>query len=272
MHTSHQDNISMKNNVTFLIVAFLTIYLFGGINCAFGKTSVKNVDLQALKFHDKLMFDDVVEIYKKYDWSTKGSPYSIMVLCSALVEIDSDVDIFFKGKKEDSHIYYFAKAYTDLLNGKVVKAKDQFMKLQQSNNIDEVNYGVIGLLEASIFTQDYKSLKLLLGELNNISLKDENIHESLKYYSLLHSSLTNDFETASKILKKLDLEAVENDLTIKIVTIEIKIRGNKLSTALEMTNDALSHFGTFQDLLLLKSRILSLQNGEAAEAAFLERS
>lgn len=244
--------------------------VMGGANYVCAQQNTLSVEDHSLMLYDKLMFQDVVKLYENNSLPEDISPYSIMLLCSALYELDSNVEQFFKRYGSNSHIYKFAIAYNDLLNGDINAAKSKFQRLKHSSALSESYLGIVGLFETSIFLQNYVSLESLIDDTSSEKKMSDDIEEAILYYSLLYSSLTSDFASASKIITEMDKKVVNSELTIKMIDAEIKVSENKISDALKIVNEAISTLGPFQELLLLKSSILSLRNGHESGLQFIE--
>lgn len=268
MNIMLQDNIKMK-----IILLFISIFLGLVVSaCASDiKQPTANLDRQAFALHDKLMFQEVVDLYERASKINELPPYSLILLGSALHELEYDVQKFFKKHSSEKHITEFSLAFSDLLHGKAESADTRFRKLYNTSGVAQF-YGIIGLFETALFTLNHSALKELLLELEkNIAVNDKNLKQVVLYYSIMHNRLIGDMQKVTKLLAEMRGDDLQEDFELRIVEIESLISRNQIDKAFESIDDAIRKFGPIQEAVLLKYRLVSIKNGVDASKAFLDK-
>ena len=261
------ENIKKKINYSYMILGVFILLQSSAIADCNQSAYAKRIENKALLLLDQMQFDRVIHLYEGYDWATEGSPYSLMLFCTALNESKKKLIDYFDSAKYPLHISKFAEAYSDLLNGKASLAKSKFMDLKNSFDSQNFLYGAIGLLESGIFTLNFKHIDLLLKEFKN---KIPNCW--LMDYNIIYNFNAFNFEVVENIISSLSKKQLSESLTLRLIQIQLKIRGNQLQEALELVEESTNHFGNFQDLLVEKNKILSFLYGPNESYLFLTRT
>ncbi len=235
------------------------------------KQSIANLNQQALALHDRLMFQEVIDLYENNSNISHLPPYSLILLCSALHELEYDVTKFIKKHNSEKHVEKFAKSYSDLLKGKIEKAETSFSKMHTSSGIDQY-YGAIGLLETAIFTLNHNALKELILKLKKNKKKQYNkLNEAILYYSIIYSYLTGDMQNVAKLLAKINSNVLYNDFELLLIEVEFQISQNRLEDALDSINDIISRFGPLQEAILIKYRLVEIRDGITNSKLFIDK-
>ncbi len=266
MNTILLDNIKIK---AFLWLNILLCCLVVSA-CAKGwDPSTAPLDKQALLLYDKLMFQEIVDLYENKSNIKQLSPYSLIMLCSALHELENDVQKFLKKHGADEHIVKFALAYSDLLYGRVDKAEKSFRRMFASSDAMQY-YGAIGLLETALFTLNLTALNdQLLKIKKNITVHDKNLNEVIFYYSIIHSRLVGDMQNVAMLIKKMKRDVLLEDCELLMIEVESLISQNRLENALDSINSIINKFGPLQRAILLKYRLIKIKDGIDASKSFL---
>jgi hypothetical protein len=267
-------NILHSKISKFVILFFLVLSSIAACNqnSADIKSS-KTQEEKILQWVDKLEYDKVVDHFiQSDDWITASTPYSILLLCDALIATGNRVSEFLKKNNQPDYISVFAESYSDFLLGDIEKARRKLRTLRKSKELKSKYFGGIGLLELSINTDDFQRLSVLIKELGDEKeLRNKELNTTLPFYKIILAYNTQKFEEAKALLKSLKSNILVNDITLQSIVIEIMITENRLDEALSEIEKAESRFGNLQDLFLLKSRIINLREGTSKAQDYLEQ-
>lgn len=229
------------------------------------------IDGNALILYDNLRFKDVVDLYEKNTKINNLSPYSLIFLCSALNELEYDLEEFLLKHNSSGVVKDFSLAFTNLLNGKADVAKVAFHKLRKASGRG-FYYGTIGLFETALFLSDQSALKKQIEELKgDQSVFNEDIHQAILYYTIVYYKLIGNMSGAMHLMEDVDSDDSDRDFGMLIASAEILIAQNRLKDALKLVDDVIKVFGPLQDAILLKYRLICLKDGEDIGALFLNK-
>ena len=228
-------------------------------------------DNKIFLLYDRLMFKEVANLYGNNVDINKLSPYSLIILCYTLNELEHDINTFLYKRNVEDHIVKFLLSFDDLINGKVESAEMGFHKLRNSSGNGKY-LGMIGLFEYEIFTLNYNGLKIQIeSEKNRTDINTEDKNKVIEYYSLLYSRFTGDMNNVVKILNKLDHKEIEEDFELLIIEVETNIYKNHIDEALKAVDNIINKFGSIQEALLLKYKLIMIKYGNIKGIDFLEK-
>lgn len=223
--------------------------------------------LDIIKLFDTLKYEKVISYYSNIDIK-KLESYDLIMFSYAVNQEGKDIKDYIK-KDEKSPENKFLVSYWNVLNGHINSSLKSFQSLIDTNNTDYLYYGIIGMIETYIFTEDYINLKQFIDNMEKEWLTSQKIIDKLKFYKLLLYSYINDFSSLEREISQYNILKLEDDIDFQIIKIRLLINKNKLSQALTAVDNLLYTLGELQDLILIKYDIINLIDGKKSGARFI---
>jgi hypothetical protein len=145
-------NILYSNTSKFIILSSLV--LFSLTACNQNSANIESSETQEakiLRWVDEFEYGKVVDHFIRSDgWISAGTPYSMLLLCDALIATGNRPAEFLKKYNPPNYIFVFVESYSDFLQGDIEKARRKLKVLKKSNKLKAEYFAGIGLLELSI--------------------------------------------------------------------------------------------------------------------------
>lgn len=223
--------------------------------------------LEILKLVDSSEYNKVINYYDKINIYELG-PYDLIYLCNAVNQTGGNIDDYINGTSPKEK---FLKIYFNVISGHIESSLKSFQLFVEDNNEKLAYYGIIGIIETYLFTEDYNSLMNFIENAEKKWAANNEIINTINFYKIIIYDRVHDFNSLEHEIRKFDTATLEGDIDFQIIKIKLLIRKNSLGQALAEVDKILNKTGPLQDLILLKYEIINLVNGKKAGKEFIDQ-
>ncbi len=222
-----------------------------------------------IKLYNTQAYSEIIKQFKNFEWVEVKNPYEMILYCFALSETDTSPNSIFKSSDIPKHMIEFCSAYVSLMKGNTKYSDKTFEDLATKEKFE--SWGYIGLLEQSIYTENFSSMASNLDKLKSLKQAESELLDwAIPFYSLIYHYKMANFDEVENIFNLYKIkEKWFNDLVVSI-KINILLRTNKFEEAKNVLNKAFEIYGMTEELILAESNIIYLEKGADISSAYLK--